>query len=280
MRDRISDMRYHMKLKICITGRNPNIIDDVAEHLKEDRGYYPAKIPPRKDALFDMVMEQRPRVIIICMGDETEDGIGTYDVLNMAFRQGNCTIIVIAGEEDEKLFMKHSELEHVLFLSRPVSLFALYEKLAEIEELQKKETEENLGAFREHKKEGSVLGFRRKHILVVDDDPEQLMMIRDQLREFYEVTLVKSGQAAIKAMAREIPDLVLLDYLMPGEDGPSFLRRMRTLGTFADIPVVFLTGMKEKQVVMQTIAELKPKGYIIKPSKKSEIVAKIIDVLG
>jgi|GEM_PF-5059371 len=49
---------------------------------------------------------------------------------------------------------------------------------------------------------------------------------------------------------------------------------------YKDIPVVFLTGVSEKETVIKTLVELKPQGYILKPSKKSEIVAKIIDVLG
>ena len=47
---------------------------------------------------------------------------------------------------------------------------------------------------------------------------------------------------------------------------------------YADIPVMFLTGMTEKNTVIRTLTELKPQGYIIKPSKKSELVGKIIDV--
>ena len=266
-----------MKLKICITGRNYNIMEDVGDHLKTDCGYIPVKCNPSRDALLDMVLEQHPRVIIICMGDETEEAIQNYDVLDAAYRQGKCTIIVIANDEDEKNFVKNCTLKKVLFLSRPVSLFALYDKLAEIEELLESEKDESLSAFREYEREDT---FRRKHILVVDDDSEQLLLIKEQLSDFYDVTLVKSGQAAIKFLAKQIPDLILLDYLMPEEDGPQFLHRMREIEQFAEIPVVFLTGMTEKNAILHTLVELKPQGYVIKPVKKSELVAKIIEVLG
>ena len=68
--------------------------------------------------------------------------------------------------------------------------------------------------------------------------------------------------------------------MMPDQDGPEVLKKLRTVDEYADIPVIFLTGVTEKNTVIDTLTVLRPQGYIIKPSKKSEIVAKIIDVLG
>ena len=176
--------------------------------------------------------------------------------------------------------MKYTELEKVLFLSRPISLFALYEKLSEIEKTLEDEKEKNLATFREFVNDDPDKGHKRKRILVVDDDTEQLLMIKEQLEEFYDVTCVKSGDAAFKFLVKKSCDLILLDYLMPDLDGPEVLRNIQDTKAWADIPVIFLTGVSEKNKVLQTLAELRPQGYIIKPSKKSEIVAKIIDVLG
>ena len=46
-----------------------------------------------------------------------------------------------------------------------------------------------------------------------------------------------------------------------------------------DIPIIFLTGVSEKETVLKTLVELKPQGYVLKPTRKSELVAKIIDVI-
>ena len=121
---------------------------------------------------------------------------------------------------------------------------------------------------------------KRKHILVVDDDSSQLLHIKDQLREFYEVTLVSSGDSALKYLINHRVDLILLDYLMPDMNGPVTLENIRMIPELEKIPVVFLTGVTEKDTVVKTLVELKPQGYIVKPSKKSELVAKIIDILG
>ena len=267
------------RFKILVTGKNRKVMNDICEHITADKGYTTIKCAPSKAALFDLMLAELPKVIIICLGNETAETVQAYAVLKGAIRQGNCTTIVVTNEEDERFFINNSSLEKVLFLSRPVSLFALYEKLMELEEAMRRVREE-APSFREFINENANSKYKRKHILVVDDDSEQLLHIKEQLEEFYDVTLVKSGDAAFRYLAGHTPDLMLLDYLMPEQDGPQVLRKMQTIEEYSQIPVVFLTGVTEKSAVIQTLTELRPMGYIVKPAKKSEIVAKIIDVLG
>ena len=94
------------------------------------------------------------------------------------------------------------------------------------------------------------------------------------------MSVVKSGEAALKYLSKKNADLILLDYVMPEMDGPTVLDALRQDSYMRTIPVVFLTGITEKAVVVETLTILKPQGYIVKPAKKSELVAKIIDVLG
>ncbi len=269
-----------MQLKVLVTGKNRKVASDICEHLESDRGYVTVKCDPNKTALFDLTLSELPKVVIICLGDETSVTVQAYNVMKNAIAQGNITTIVVTAEKDEKFFVNNSELERVYFLSRPVSLFALYEKLSEIEKKLESEKENGLSGFREFVNENAGKLPQRKHILVVDDDTEQLMHIKEQLDEFYSVTCVKSGVDALKYLAKKTPDLILLDYLMPMMDGPEVLRNIQDTSGWEDIPVVFLTGMTEKNKVLKTLAELKPQGYIVKPAKKSELVAKIIDILG
>ena len=269
-----------MQMKILVTGKNRKVATDICEHLEADRGYVTVKCDPNKSTLFDIMITELPKVVIICLGNESSDTVKAYNVMRSALRQGNVTTIVVTDEADEQFFMKYTELERVFFLSRPVSLFALYEKLSEIEKTLEDDKEKNLSAFREFVNEDADNRYRRKQILVVDDDTEQLMHIKDQLDEFYDVTCVKSGTAAFKYLAKKKADLILLDYLMPDMDGPEVLRNIQDTKDWEDIPVIFLTGVTEKNKVLHTLAELRPQGYLIKPSKKSEIVAKIIEVMG
>ena len=271
----------NMKMKVLVTGKNRKIAGDVCDHLEKDRGYFTINCPPEKADLEDIKKAGLPQVIIICMQNETEEAILNYDVFADALKEGSCTIVVVANQMDETFFVKYSALNKVSFLSRPVPFFALYEILNKVEK-GKKGGDASSGStrIRPARDEDSPDGIRRKHILVVDDDPEQLSNIKEQLREFYEVTLVKSGEDAFRFLEKRLPDLILLDYMMPDMSGPQVLRRMKMIDDYMNIPVVFLTGNSERSSVIDTLTELRPAGYLIKPSKKSEIVAKIIDVLG
>lgn len=265
-------------MKIMVTGKNRRIAVDVCEHLQADRDYELIKCATSRKALLDVSLKELPDVILICASDESEDSVKVFDVLKESVRIGAIELIVIANDDDRKCFMANTELDRMSFLSRPVSLLALYKKLAEIE-ASIEEKESNLSLI-EFVNDHTPKEFERKHILVVDDDPEQLIMIKDHLKEFYEVTVINGGKNILKVLEKYKFDLILLDYMMPGMDGPEVLKMLRTYPEYENIPVVFLTGMSDKDAVVKLIVELKPQGYVLKPSKKSDIVAKIIDVLG
>ena len=269
-----------MQLKVMVTGKNRKIASDISDHLTSDRGYIVIKCASSKEALFKRVPAEMPHLIIICLGDETQDTVSVFDVLKECTKVGGITILVIANDQDQKLFINNTKLEHMFFMSRPVSLFALYEKLNEIEKKVAEGWDNGSTLITEYVNPNANDLPPRKHILVVDDDSEQLLHLKDQLSEFYEVTLVPSGDAALKYLDRHRVNLILLDYLMPGLNGPAVLERIRMMPEVSHIPVVFLTGVTEKETVVKTLVELKPQGYIVKPSKKSELVAKIIDILG
>ena len=267
-----------MNLKIMVTGRNRRIATDICEHISSEREYSTIKCPPTKSAIFEMSLSELPHVVIICAGDESSDSVKAYDVLRETVKIGALEIIIVANDEDRKAFMNNSKLSKMFFLARPVSISALYRKLAEIEESFEDDSKAGQGVI-EYINNVEPEKYERKHILVVDDDAEQLIMIKEHLKEFYEVTLVNSGKNAYKALGKYKFDLILLDYMMPDMDGPEVLLSLRDYPEFRDIPVVFLTGVSERETVLKTLVELKPQGYVLKPTKKSELVAKIIDVL-
>jgi len=269
-----------MSLKIVVTGRNEQIAADISDHIERDRGDTCLRCMPIKQKLLKVMFSEMPQVVIICMRDDNRGAVKTFDVLRKCMDMEMVSIIVVANEPDRKTFMLNSGLGKVTFMDRPIFLTALYYKLAEIEKNWERTREDILSQFTDYidpRKTGEIV---RKHILVVDDDPEQLMQIKEHLREFYDTTLVNSGNSAFKYLEQNETDLILLDYIMPGKNGPAVLKELREDENYKDIPVVFLTGVSEKETVTKTIVELKPQGYVLKPVKKSELVAKIIDVLG
>lgn len=114
----------------------------------------------------------------------------------------------------------------------------------------------------------------KKHILVVDDDVKVLRLISAYLNEDYKVAVVNSGAAAIAYIGKKKPDLILLDYLMPICDGKQTLQMIRDLKDMQDIPVIFLTGVADKEVVRECL-KLNPQGYILKPVAKDKLLDKL-----
>ncbi len=81
----------------------------------------------------------------------------------------------------------------------------------------------------------------KKKVLVVDDSGAMLRNVKGWLEDRYQVILANSGAMAIKYLATNRPDLVLLDYEMPVVDGRQVLEMIRTETEFSDVPVIFLT---------------------------------------
>jgi CheY-like chemotaxis protein len=115
-----------------------------------------------------------------------------------------------------------------------------------------------------------------KHILVVDDEPILLRSIKSWLGDEFEISLVNSGEAALQYLSSHSADLVLLDYKMPGMDGPEVLKKIRSNVSLAQLPVIFLTANNDKESVM-TVMNLKPEGYILKSKSPTEIKQAVID---
>lgn len=117
---------------------------------------------------------------------------------------------------------------------------------------------------------------RRKRILLVDDDPTFLTLVKKWLDEEYRVTIVNSGMQAITFLATNEPDLILLDYEMPVTTGPQVLEMIRSEVKTARIPVIFLTGKGDRESVMKVLS-LKPNGYLLKTMSKEDILKSIRD---
>ena len=111
-------------------------------------------------------------------------------------------------------------------------------------------------------------------VLVVDDDPMILRGVKSMLDDRYQVALATSGVKAISAIAKNRPDVILLDYEMPICDGKQTLEMIRSDETIRDIPVVFLTGVSDKSHIYAVLA-LRPFGYLVKPAEKERLIETI-----
>src|SRR5438045_9516668 len=83
-------------------------------------------------------------------------------------------------------------------------------------------------------------------VLIVDDVPDNLSVLHDALDESgYTVLVATSGEAALQRAAQAVPDIVLLDAMMPGMNGFEVAKRLKAGAQTAHIPIIFMTGLTE-----------------------------------
>jgi len=112
-------------------------------------------------------------------------------------------------------------------------------------------------------------------VLIVDDVPDNLSVLHDALDESgYTVLVATSGEAALQRAAQALPDIVLLDAMMPGMDGFEVAKRLKASALTAHIPIIFMTGLTETE---HLIAALEAGGvdYVTKPIKPKEVLARM-----
>ena len=81
-----------------------------------------------------------------------------------------------------------------------------------------------------------------KRVAVVEDNPDNRLLVRAILEDVYEWREYETGQAALAGLAAELPDVVLLDISLPGMDGTEVLGRLRADERFRSLPVIALTA--------------------------------------
>ena len=118
-----------------------------------------------------------------------------------------------------------------------------------------------------------------QRILIIEDEPDIIEVLKYNLeKNHFSVASAASGEAGLKAAGELLPDLVLLDLMLPGIDGLEVCRRLRDDQRTRDIPVVMLTakGTESDVVVGLTLGA---DDYIVKPFSTSELMARIKAVL-
>ena len=109
-------------------------------------------------------------------------------------------------------------------------------------------------------------------VLVVDDDPAMVGMVAMLLgSEGFEVVTAYDGEAALRKMREDSPDLVVLDMQLPRLSGDDVTRRIRETSA---LPIIMLTGRKEEEEKARLL-ELGADDYLTKPFGKKELVARV-----
>ncbi len=116
---------------------------------------------------------------------------------------------------------------------------------------------------------------REKTLLIIDDEPANLKVMADYLKaDGFEIMMARNGEDGLKKALRGLPDLILLDVMMPGIDGFETCRRLKAEEITKEIPVLFMTALTniEDKVKGFTVGGV---DYLTKPVQEEEVLARV-----
>ena len=121
----------------------------------------------------------------------------------------------------------------------------------------------------------------QRRILIIDDDPGYISLLRGWLKDNYKVFMSTSGETALEWLSDNSTDLILLDFEMPDISGPQMLKKIRE-SKRSDAPVVYITGNELSEVeasIRPDDSFSKPDGCILKTIGRDEMLRLISSYL-
>ncbi len=242
---------------ILVVGKLNETVKDLNAYLSK---WYKVQVSSESAQVFGGMMKVvHPDLVLVSligMGDVQRD---IFNVMEMQYP--DIPVVTIGTEGERRNFLRFFENSQFENLIRPIDN-------ADVEKAIAKRLELDPVTRGGHDEDN------RPSILVVDDNAATLRSIKTMLDDEFDVTLATSGMKAMTMIGKRRPDLILLDYEMPVCDGKQTLEMIRSEEDIADIPVVFLTGVNDRQHI-QAVLALKPSGYMLKPAVRETLVAAI-----
>ena len=226
--------------------------------------------PDNADMMRDLLKLKTPDAVVISMVGLNKDHSRIFAELQ--YNHNRLPVVCIGTSPERERFPEFMSLGQFRELERQGSCTGVAKRVKE------------LVGFRGNSPWGSGNMGRRpevkkKSVLLVDDNAMQLRTLSNLLSDKYEVHLATSGMKALMQIGKQVPDIIFLDYDMPVCDGRMTLQMIRESEEAKDVPVVFLTGVKDAEHI-KAVMELKPAGYMLKPAKIERLVETIQKILG
>lgn len=201
----------------------------------------------------------KPDLVIFCLAGQDKSCLEIFPYIDQ-YRE-KMPMILLGTVGELRIVQNIARLQWVHCLERPVDNERL---IAECKACLSNGEEEKV---------------EKKTIMIVDDSPILLRSMKKILEPEFVTMLATGGPQAFMQMSKKKPDLIILDYEMPTYNGEMVFRELRSSDKWNDIPVVFLTGVSDKEHILSILA-LEPAGYFLKPPVTDQIIAKIRQVLG
>lgn len=268
-----------MKYRILLAGNNQPVLDDFFYAMSND--FECQTTSWRFEDIECHLKYFTPDIFVYGLREDFKDNLAKIIEARGNLEKKKIPFAIIGTKEDCDNFVKAAVNIADLVLAKPLTAAMIEEKIAAYL-LEKQRWEEELKRQQEQERRERAIEAeknRRKHIIVVDDDPRMLKLIKEHLHEDYDVATAINGKLALKFLEKKRTDLIFLDYEMPDMNGAQVLEKIRENQELADIPVVFLTGISEREKITKVLS-MKPQGYVLKPIDREKLFATIKSVLG
>ena len=262
-----------MKDKILIIGENYSDIEEL--YTQFGRVYEVMISSPIVADICTHVHYFRPDMILLALEGAHDYVVDEYKAAREAFENVKGTPFAVAGTTDDLMWF-HQNWANLADITIDLSKSMVDIQLqieVEVDKFYKKNGRPRSAG------DSEATVTKGKTILVIDDSPIMLKIIREQLRESYNVVIVSSGKLALDYLADKMVDMILLDYDMPEMSGVDVMKRLKANAKTKSIPVVFLTGVSEKAKIAQALM-LGPQGYLLKPIDRDKLFAMIHKCIG
>ena len=261
--------------KLLMCGKSNIVIDEFYNNFSDEFDVLTTSMRYR-DMSKHVNLFQPDLMLYICQNLQDADFKKVVE-LQRHLQKYNTTFVILGSKEECAEFQRVTGLFPDLILIKPITYKEVSAKISDTmhEKTVSAGRLEKLARMSQAEPEPEPE--RRKHVLVIDDDPLMLKLIKEYLHTDYDVATAVSGKIAYKFLETKSTDLILLDYEMPEENGPEVFLNIRTRG-FKDLPIIFLTGVTDSERVKDVIA-LQPQGYVLKPVDKAKLLNAVNGIL-
>ena len=247
---------------ILVVDDDPDILDGITTVL-ESQPYWVRTARDGKQCL-ELIEEEIPDLLILDLLMPRLDGFAVIRELRGSPKYATLSIIILTTVIEDASRRRY-ELETGVgmdvqdYVEKPVAPIELLRRVKAVLE--------------------------QPYILVVDDDPDIVESITSVLRsQPYGVQVARDGQQCMETLGKKIPDLLILDLLMPRMDGFAVIRQLRKNPRYADLPIIVLTSVLEdasrRRYELEDSGQMRVQGYLQKPVAPTELLRRVGEMLG
>lgn len=239
--------------KVLLIGK----FTDSTKHLqKELKPYMAVQLcSDHEEVISGMIQMYQPVLLLVSLDGFTSEQEGLLRELFSNYKE--FPIVIFGTEEQREAFSSFGEVLLSRYVTMPMDVQEILQYLKEHTSLVIGEND-------------NLAQTQPKLILLVDDSPVLLRSMKHMLENEYRIAMATSGKQAMEMIEKEVPDLVILDYEMPGYDGKQTLEMIREKEGMEETPVVFLTGHGDSDHI-RSVLDLNPAAYFSKPPKAEKI---------